>query len=57
MHLDFHTVSELSLTIRVRVHCCFTSTETVRTGTVREGGRSGEGAQDVHLVFHTAPER
>ena len=28
--------------------CCFTSTETV--------GLLGVGAQDVHLVFHTAPE-
>ena len=30
--------------------CCFASTETVRTFTL------GQGAQDVHLDFHTAPE-
>ena len=33
---------------RCMVECCFTSTETV--------GLLGTGAQDGHLVFHTAPE-
>ena len=33
---------------RLRLKCCFTSTETV--GLLRTG------AQDVHLDFHTAPE-
>ena len=72
VHLDFHTAPELSVTVddnvelnvlgcrvdilgtncdqcRSIVQCCFTSTETV--------GLLGTGAQDVHLDFHTAPER
>ena len=32
------------------VQCCFTSTETIRLI------RTGSGAQDGHLDFHTAPE-
>ena len=36
----------------VRVQCCFTSTETVWASY-----HKGREAQDIHLDFHTAPER